>query len=74
MPQIGVWEVRKSKHPSARKVNRQVMINPPVAWCQAGTTPINMGGNYNRSFTPQNKLSEKVVEDWYKKPMERIAE
>ncbi|ELU00545.1 hypothetical protein CAPTEDRAFT_162182 [Capitella teleta] len=45
VPQAGVWEVRQSQNPSARKVNRQVMLNPPVAWCALQEAPINLGGS-----------------------------
>lgn len=39
-------------------------------WWYWGTN-VNMGGEYNRYFTPQNKPAEKVVEEWYLKPTPR---
>ena len=35
-------------------------------WWYWGTN-VNMGGKYNRGFTPQNKPAEKVVDSWYSK-------
>ncbi|NQT33203.1 MAG: hypothetical protein HQ594_06000, partial [Candidatus Omnitrophica bacterium] len=39
-------------------------------WWYWGTN-VNMGGRYNRSFTPQNKPAEEVIKDWYAKPASR---
>ncbi len=39
-------------------------------WWYWGTNP-NMGGKYNRGFTPQNKPVEKVIKEWYAKPVRR---
>ncbi|MFC1548855.1 hypothetical protein ACFL5E_02740 [Candidatus Omnitrophota bacterium] len=39
-------------------------------WWYWGTN-VNMGGRYNRGFTPQNKLSEEVVKTWYAKPVSK---
>ncbi len=36
-------------------------------WWYWGTNT-NMGGKYNRGFTPQNKPAELVVKEWYAKP------
>ncbi|MGD2279301.1 MAG: hypothetical protein PVH45_04305, partial [Candidatus Omnitrophota bacterium] len=35
-------------------------------WWYWGTN-VNMGGQYNRGFTPQNKPAEKVLKEWYSK-------
>ena len=39
-------------------------------WWYWGTNA-NMGGKYNRGFTPQNKPAQKVVEKWYSKKAPR---
>jgi hypothetical protein len=39
-------------------------------WWYWGTN-VNMGGEHNRYFTPQNKPAEKVVQEWYAKPEPR---
>lgn len=43
-----------------------------VYWWKWGTN-INFGGPNNRGFTPQNKIAEKIVAKWYKKPVPRKA-
>jgi len=42
-------------------------------WWYWGTSP-NMGGKYNRGFTPQNKPSEDVVKEWYAKTVPQKME
>jgi len=42
-------------------------------WWYWGTN-VNMGGKYNRGFTPQNKPAEEVVREWYAKPVSRESE
>lgn len=42
-------------------------------WWYWGTN-VRMGGKYNRGFTPQNKPAEKVIEEWYAKPVVRRPE
>ncbi len=37
-----------------------------VYWWYWGTN-VNMGGKYNRGFTPQNKPAEQVIRKWYAK-------
>ena len=44
VPQVGVWEVRKSGDAGHGKVNRQVILHQPVDWC-VNRIPINIGGN-----------------------------
>lgn len=39
-------------------------------WWYWGTNK-RMGGKYNRLFVPQNKPAEKVIEEWYSKPVKR---
>ncbi|MDP8258230.1 MAG: hypothetical protein P9L90_02240 [Candidatus Aadella gelida] len=39
-------------------------------WWYWGTNA-NMGGQYNRGFTPQNKPAENVVKEWFAKPVKR---
>ncbi|MDD5633900.1 MAG: glycoside hydrolase [Candidatus Omnitrophica bacterium] len=39
-------------------------------WWYWGTN-INMGGKYNRGFTPQNKPAEDVIKDWYAKSVRK---
>lgn len=39
-------------------------------WWYWGTN-VNMGGPYNRGFSPQNKPSEKVIKEWYSKRVSR---
>ncbi len=39
-------------------------------WWYWGTNP-NMGGEYNRNFTPQNKPVEEIIKKWYGKPVRR---
>ncbi|MDD4957458.1 MAG: glycoside hydrolase [Candidatus Omnitrophica bacterium] len=39
-------------------------------WWYWGTN-VNMGGEYNRNFTPQNKPAETLVKEWYAKPSPR---
>jgi len=39
-------------------------------WWYWGTNK-NMGGQYNRGFTPQNKPAERVIRNWYSKPVRR---
>ncbi|MBU1084699.1 MAG: hypothetical protein ABIG55_04895 [Candidatus Omnitrophota bacterium] len=39
-------------------------------WWYWGTNA-NMGGQYNRGFTPQNKPAEIVVKEWFSKPVKR---
>ncbi|MGB2601608.1 MAG: hypothetical protein WBD00_00635 [Candidatus Omnitrophota bacterium] len=39
-------------------------------WWYWGTNE-HMGGQYNRGFTPQNKLAEEVIKKWYSKPVSR---
>jgi len=39
-------------------------------WWYWGTNP-EMGGEFNRSFTPQNKPAEKIIREWYAKPVFR---
>jgi len=39
-------------------------------WWYWGTNT-NMGGKYNRGFTPQNKPSEDVIKTWYAKSVKR---
>lgn len=41
-----------------------------VYWWYWGTSP-TMGGKYNRGFTPQNKPAERIVKEWYAKPVRR---
>jgi len=42
-------------------------------WWYWGTNP-NMGGEFNRSFTPQNKPAEGLIKEWYAKPVSRDKE
>lgn len=42
-------------------------------WWYWGTN-VNMGGEHNRAFTPQNKPSEGVVKEWYAKPISRKSQ
>jgi len=39
-------------------------------WWYWGTN-VNMGGKYNRGFTPQNKPAEEVVKEWYARNVTR---
>lgn len=39
-------------------------------WWYWGTN-VNMGGEHNRNFTPQNKPAQDVVEEWYSLPAPR---
>jgi hypothetical protein len=41
-----------------------------VYWWYWGTN-VNMGGQYNRGFTPQNKPAVDVVKKWYSNPVSR---
>ncbi|MFH1665249.1 MAG: hypothetical protein ABIA77_03780 [Candidatus Omnitrophota bacterium] len=43
-----------------------------VYWWYWGTN-MNMGGKYNRGFTPQNKPAEDVIREWYAKPVAKDA-
>ena len=47
VPQVGVWEVKQSGIKGHGKVNRQVMLHEGCYWCDAGSRPVNIGGNYN---------------------------
>jgi hypothetical protein len=39
-----------------------------VYWWYWGTNP-KMGGELNRSFSPQNKPAQEVIKEWYSKPV-----
>ena len=45
-PQAGVWEVRQTADSKHSKVNRQVILNDPIYWCDTGNATINIGGDY----------------------------
>ena len=48
-PQTGVWEIRQTNDTRHSKVNRQVVLNDPIYWCDTGNHTINIGGNYSWS-------------------------
>ncbi|RKY41927.1 MAG: hypothetical protein DRP85_04570 [Candidatus Makaraimicrobium thalassicum] len=39
-------------------------------WWYWGTN-VNMGGKFNRGFTPQNKPAEQVIKKWYARPVRK---
>lgn len=43
-----------------------------IYWWYWGAHP-NMGGQTNRSFTPQNKPAQEVIKEWYAKPISEKA-
>jgi len=48
-PQAGVWEIRQTNDSRHSKVNRQVVLNDPIYWCNTGNATINIGGDYSWS-------------------------
>ena len=48
-PQAGVWEVHQTNNSRYSKVNRQVVLNDPIYWCDTGNATINIGGDYSWS-------------------------
>ena len=48
-PQAGVWEVHQTNDTRHSKVNRQVVLNDPIYWCNTGDSTINIGGDYSWS-------------------------
>jgi len=46
-PQGGVWEIRQSNNVAHGKVNRQVVLNDPIYWCNTGSRTQNVGGSHN---------------------------
>ena len=48
-PQAGVWEVRQTNDSRHSKVNRQVILDTPIYWCDTGNTTANIGGDYSWS-------------------------
>jgi len=48
-PQSGVWEIRQTSDIAHSKVNRQVIQNTPIYWCDTGNATINIGGDYKWS-------------------------
>ena len=46
VPQTGVWEVRKTTSSKHTQVNRQVLLQAPVKWCESSPSPINVGGDF----------------------------
>jgi galactosylceramidase len=48
-PQSGVWEIRQTNDPHHGKVNRQVILNDPIYWCNSGPSTVNIGGSFNWS-------------------------